>query len=490
MQTMHRGYHLPSSLPPSTFHTVDSSLRTDPSDARGSLQRPAFRRSASQAVQWALARHHDPPSSSDTPHPRPALTRSHRALTLPSSQRDVTTDCSLQQPPTLTRRFSSSSGSSASVSDSPTIASQSLPSAGIGRKVAESLQLFKESTVTDAWDIPNPDKPTGSRRHSTSHHPDSVSETKYEFVKRADWPDPETAAIRRERSSTALDRVRTLDTITQQHNAREVDIENGQSNRDATFGDPPQWRRDTASYQEPYTRGRRRERVSDVSVFGHEESSPSSPCIRPHSRGYPPSTSQSSCPTNHVPALYNLVLVRDAAPSQQHAPDTHAPIDHESLHSHVPSHYTPPAISPLPPLISSAHRPYSPWSTDDESAWETSSVTSDASTTSGTSEQPVSLVTFPSLSLDQERQSKGEDFLDDPGAWNEDHLNMTFSDSQESLPHIPLRPFRNQVGGHSALYKFTKRALCKVKFDLLSSTRQQLTCTLSSASGFTRKPVL
>ncbi|THG93087.1 hypothetical protein EW145_g8478, partial [Phellinidium pouzarii] len=31
----------------------------------------------------------------------------------------------------------------------------------------------------------------------------------------------------------------------------------------------------------------------------------------------------------------------------------------------------------------------------------------------------------------------------------------------EHLPHIPLRPFRNQVGGHSAIYKFTKRAVCK-----------------------------
>ncbi|KAF8915861.1 hypothetical protein CPB85DRAFT_1176232, partial [Mucidula mucida] len=30
-----------------------------------------------------------------------------------------------------------------------------------------------------------------------------------------------------------------------------------------------------------------------------------------------------------------------------------------------------------------------------------------------------------------------------------------------SLPHIPLKPFRNQVGGHSAIYKFTKRAVCK-----------------------------
>ncbi|EED84691.1 predicted protein, partial [Postia placenta Mad-698-R] len=36
-----------------------------------------------------------------------------------------------------------------------------------------------------------------------------------------------------------------------------------------------------------------------------------------------------------------------------------------------------------------------------------------------------------------------------------------FGAFHESLPHIPLRPFRNQVGGHSAIYKFTKRAVCK-----------------------------
>ncbi|KAG1815291.1 SAICAR synthase-like protein [Suillus variegatus] len=38
---------------------------------------------------------------------------------------------------------------------------------------------------------------------------------------------------------------------------------------------------------------------------------------------------------------------------------------------------------------------------------------------------------------------------------------MTFGASDESLPHIPLRPFRNQVGGHNAIYRFTKRAVCK-----------------------------
>ncbi|KAI0036019.1 hypothetical protein K488DRAFT_7898, partial [Vararia minispora EC-137] len=31
----------------------------------------------------------------------------------------------------------------------------------------------------------------------------------------------------------------------------------------------------------------------------------------------------------------------------------------------------------------------------------------------------------------------------------------------DMLPHIPLRPFRNQVGGHTSIYRFTKRAVCK-----------------------------
>lgn len=53
-----------------------------------------------------------------------------------------------------------------------------------------------------------------------------------------------------------------------------------------------------------------------------------------------------------------------------------------------------------------------------------------------------------------------------------------FGFSQESLPHIPLRPFRNQVGGHSAIYKFTKRAVCKVrKNDCLKFTQRLTSVT-------------
>jgi hypothetical protein len=68
-------------------------------------------------------------------------------------------------------------------------------------------------------------------------------------------------------------------------------------------------------------------------------------------------------------------------------------------------------------------------------------------------------------------------------------LNMTFGTaSDESLPHIPLRPFRNQVGGHSAIYKFTKRAVCKVYLAMFC--RDPFLMTSYIASGFERKSVL
>lgn len=40
------------------------------------------------------------------------------------------------------------------------------------------------------------------------------------------------------------------------------------------------------------------------------------------------------------------------------------------------------------------------------------------------------------------------------------------------LPPVPLEPFRNQVGGHSSIYKFTKRAVCKVTYQGFPSVRR------------------
>jgi hypothetical protein len=52
----------------------------------------------------------------------------------------------------------------------------------------------------------------------------------------------------------------------------------------------------------------------------------------------------------------------------------------------------------------------------------------------------------------------------------DDHYGAPFDLTEDALPHIPLRPFRNQVGGHSSIYKFTKRAVCKVRTALMSYT--------------------
>lgn len=357
--------------------------------------------------------------------------------------------------------------------------------------MAESLQLFKESTpISEFRDDPDTDTGTSHRRQSTSHHVENVAEAKYEFVKRADWPDPETAAIRRERSSTALERVKTIDAITHQQVSKEPGLPNDPdvrlNARDKPFGDPSQRSRDITSHTEPYTRGRRRDRVFNVPgpILGHQPDTPErssnhappSPCIRPRSRGYPPSPSPSRCPTNRIPplALYNFPSDRGVILSQRHTSENqppHSP-EPESLQSQLLTHtlapYASRTSSSPPPFIASDYRPCSPWSTDEESAWETSSITSDISTTSGTSEHPASPDAFLSPLMEDDDEAKRSlprykerEFMDGPDPWNGDYLDMTFSESQESLPHIPLRPFRNQVGGHSAIYKFTKRALCK-----------------------------
>lgn len=73
---------------------------------------------------------------------------------------------------------------------------------------------------------------------------------------------------------------------------------------------------------------------------------------------------------------------------------------------------------------------------------------------------------------------------DDPTQSNVDSL---YEFSNESLPHIPLRPFRNQVGGHCAIYKFTKRAVCKVHINLTFTDSRS---DDALAPRITRKPVL
>ncbi|KAF9222036.1 SAICAR synthase-like protein [Gyrodon lividus] len=496
----------PPSPPPSTTATANSSPRVnalvlpDHNFPGSNLSKQSvYRRSYSHIVHFnAPDNASHPPGAPREPVPH---TKATRALTLPSHppSHDLNAEHTFfidQKVQPLTRRFSTSSTSSSSSSadDVQHPVHQAPPSAGIGRKVAESLQLFKESAPQPnieerSWDISRSEKVVAKRRPTTSHPNDGVSETKYEFVKRADWPNPETAALRRERSSTALESVRTRESVAS-HSVRESDLvweKDGRSTaRDSAFADPSQWRHDVISCQEATVRGRRRGRASDIPVFDLELpgerspiSVPQSPYIRPHSRGYPPSPSPSRSPTRRLPPLplYDIATgVNDdvpvGRPSGSHRARSISP-DSRYSRSPTPTHvssYVPTIISP-PPLVPSTSRPYSPWSTDDESAWETSSVTSDVSTTSGTSEHPLLFSGDGEAPYDASEEddkqlpmsakSHVEAAPNDSNTWSAYSLNMIFDGSEESLPHIPLRPFRNQVGGHSAIYKFTKRAVCK-----------------------------
>ena len=342
------------------------------------------------------------------------------------------------------------------------------------RKVADSLQLFRESEGG-----PTSGPAPAKRRFTTSHPNDAVEEARYEFVKRADWSDRETAALRREQSSTALENVGTCESIDSQS---KDPVSLFPLTRDPPFSDPSHWRKDTT------IRGRPRRRASDITPLEPQPSSPSSspitvpqsPCIRPRSRAYPPSPSPSRSPTDRIPplALYNSAIDSVNVTGESHLPepsDTYLTnLNRFHSRSPTPTHISPHAspIAPLP-MLPSPTRSFSPWSTDDESAWETSSLTSDISTSSGTSEHPLS---FPHVAdalidpLDEGEKiqaslaHKSEDDAGSYGSnlWNADSLDMVYGESEESLPHIPLRPFRNQVGGHSAIYKFTKRAVCKV----------------------------
>lgn len=437
--------------------------------------------------------------SSRKPTPRRIATR---ALTLPSSSALVSARVLTNSPPSTPRPLSRRSNSSySSSSSSPTSNEHTLPhpsTSGMGRKVAATLQLFKETTG------PDDSKPgdsslrsesvTGNRRTGSFSKADEVAEPQFEFVKRSEWPDRETAAIRREKSTTALERVKMRDGNA---NAREVEEQRGKerksSLRETAVSDLAQWRDNVVNRQD-IGRGRRRERLAEGLVFDmdthsdlHPESTVNryhespSPFIRPPSRLYPPSPSPSRSPATRIPT-FPYTHSTDSSPRSfsrttlpdlpfiQTTPQSHSRSPPNPIH--IQPQFPTPFSAPLSPLESAS---FSPWSTDDESStWETASATTTTSTTSANSyayQSPPSVLHPPEDDVDVDDSAP---FIfssnlgdvtasgNDPPE-NEAILNLGIDRSHEHLPHIPLRPFRNQVGGHSAIYKFTKRAVCKVR---------------------------
>ncbi|ESK98369.1 inositol hexakisphosphate kinase 1 [Moniliophthora roreri MCA 2997] len=417
-----------------------------------------------------------------------------RALTLPSPK--ISPIGHLKQSSSKSarppfRRANSSSGASTSSSPPPDPASPSHASgSGIGRKVAATLQLFKETSEDHhkSTEPPYRSESASSYRRPTSSGKgkavDSEAPAKFEFVKRSEWPDREQAALRREKSFNTLQRVKTRDSVVGSGDERRASQSQSQrksSTRELVVADLAQWRNEVLGWEDEGGRGRRRQRVTDEPVLDTDASvsrnRDSSPVKRHRSTVLPPSPSPSRPPphtrgptsTNETPILSIDKYTRTFA-------DT---LDHEDTPRSLPSvRNTTLQNTPSFPSVHEYHHPpspaetysQSPWSTEDESTWETGSATTTTSTTSAYSSLPLSHSQSPSsytVPLPEGDDQRHTNYVPDSGYQFNDEdnqgylLDIDLDGSQEHLPHIPLRPFRNQVGGHSAIYKFTKRAVCK-----------------------------
>lgn len=514
-------FTFPPSPPSSATVTANSSPRlsaligNDPPIIGHYFPRPVFRRANSHTTnpwgQQVDGSGTDSDESATTRRRRGStassnlLQKKDRSSTVPSSRSSVDRPQIRLSPTSVRHHFHkssyASSSSSTSSGDGLNVPPTTSANAGIGRKVAASLQLFKETVGSSAEDLnlvegTRPEVSLGRHKTGSSHKLDGVAEAQFEFVKRSEWPDREAAAIRRGESSTGLSRVRTRDSVS---DMEDVEPNRGKerkaSIRDSVIHDLTQWRKDVMARHE-IGRGRRLERASgglsmdaevvpltSASSFSttsssrdiHEPQLPSSSVVR--SRTYPPSPSPSRSPLDRIPQLSSSHTSTDLISSQDVAPTR----SNERVLTRSSTPIQTPGPLSLPPTLISPYPPsFSPWTTDDESGWETASVTTSTSTTSATSFHHMSssqthtysppFVKFPGDHDDEELEPPYPSLdgvvekSDDADALEaDDDFDLDLDMSQGGLPHIPLRPFRNQVGGHSAIYKFTKRAVCKVR---------------------------
>ena len=377
-------------------------------------------------------------------------------------------------------RSRSSTHSSSSSGSEP----QSSQQYGMGRKVAASLDLFRETTSADELDdVDRPTIPLVSstrRRVSSKHHPRSAAEPEFSFFKRSEWLDRETGVARREQSGGTRDRARTRDgsySTSVSRSAVDVQRRNDRpcSVRENVIGDLVNWRTDVLSdlYQ---NRGRPRKRSLDshqlIGPVDHQRLPRNESSSFRHPRDFKcPSSSPSSAPLLTSPIVPSAIIA-DSPSSHQ-----------VTLHP-----------------VNVQNSPYTTEDDEDDESWDDETASDYGTTASTTSPWPrsplqtstsLSPIVKPSVHHDQDGEDEDaglvmpsrthqpsvspelsvlppylsnfqDDDLEEAGPSHEIVSRMHPNLSQESLPHIPLRPFRNQVGGHSAIYKFTKRAVCKV----------------------------
>lgn len=362
---------------------------------------------------------------------------------------------------------SPSESSSSSGSENPTSA-LSVPT-GIGRKVAASLQLFKDiasgSLVDDAEHYG-----TDTKSFEVPLLPHHIEEAHphFEFVKRSEWPQREAA--RREDSSTRLLRIRakgstgtlgsTVDGETDHSRVRRISI------RDAIEEASLEWHMRGCPQEKP---------ISNPEANGLSSATPVSVTL-----ASPSSNAAKRRRPLSVPNVAHHDGEADLGSPRLSESVLATPTVCQSSYVVVPSlsdrnDGVIDGMSHLRPHLISLDREQvhprdfdraatSPWSTDDESGWESASGTATSTSESPFPISPAATLAYPS--------PFSADASDDEGYYHASgrssshvcadvHADDDLSDSAESL-HIPLKPFRNQVGGHSAIYKFTKRAVCKV----------------------------
>jgi inositol-hexakisphosphate 5-kinase len=416
--------------------------------------------------------HFSPRDSTLRSHALHVMQTTHSGLTFPSSPRRMSK-------PLSRRRSTRSTASSSSDSSPPPSSVNRSPlhtTAGIGRKVADSLQLFKESASLPATEIINPLAFTRacspSRRRISSHSSADddldVIGPHFEFVKRSDWQEREAAALRREQCTFALDRARTRESEPRRKERADLP-------RDAGHDDRTVYTKDFVKQQDSRGRPRdRRQRLEQPNVPRSPTTQPLSPAPSYHDLRLAPIVTSLSYPSLSYSPPSASELISIPAPQFQPPPLLGTPtilssasIANDACVSEFSHSRSPTPVRPIPELPSRLVYPDtvstpSPWTTDDESAWESASVTSSSASSPTSPPEPLDSnpgVTWP---IDDEYHDLsshtpvGEDVgIDDP-------YHTQFDPSEDVLPHIPLRPFRNQVGGHTSIYKFTKRAVCKV----------------------------
>jgi len=94
---------------------------------------------------------------------------------------------------------------------------------------------------------------------------------------------------------------------------------------------------------------------------------------------------------------------------------------------------------------------------EEESGWTTSASSTSMSESEDESGEELDQRLREQRSVSLEEQEEGED---DHG--EDEGLVSTDVESEEEPMTVPLQPFNHAVGGHSSIYKFTRRAVCKV----------------------------